>query len=42
MSIQLFTHCLHLWPGAVEVDAQDPVAGHKEAGQEGQDTVRDH
>ena len=41
-SHQLFAHCLHLWPGGVVVDAHDPVAGHKEAGHEGQDTVRDH
>ena len=42
MSSKLIAHLLHLWPGGVVVDAHDPVAGHKEAGGQGQDPVREN
>ena len=39
---KLIAHGLHLWPGRVVVDAQDPVDNNKEAGGEGQEVVREH
>ena len=39
---ELIAHFLHPWPGRVVVDADYPVAGHKEAGGDGQDPVREN